>query len=485
MKVLFVTAEAHPFVKVGGLGEVAYSLPKALIDSDVDVRVIMPKYKFSKKIRRRMKLIANYKTYIGWKTVDCQLWYLKLNGIKYYFIGNSFYFYRENVYGYGDDDERFIYFSKAVLEGIKYMKDFEPSIIHCNDWHSSMVIPLKKLYYHEDIAYQNMKTLFTIHNIAYQGAFGKDTLWMLGLKENDIKDTNLEYFDGISFMKWAIAESDKINTVSKTYAKEIKEEAFSLGLSQIIRKRQNNLVGILNGIDYEVYDPLKDKDIFFNYDSSKINLKLDNKLKLQSELLLEQDQDIPMISVVSRLVDQKGIGLIEAAMHSLMQKNIQLIIMGSGSEYFENNLKCLEKKYNNKLRVITEFSNEKSKQIYAASDLFLMPSKFEPCGLGQLIALRYGAIPIVRSTGGLKDTIKEYSPYNQNGNGFTFKDYSVQPMLECMDRAINIYKDKDKWNSLVTSAMEEDNTWQKSSLEYKKLYQNMLKTQKIRNEKVI
>lgn len=474
MKVLFVTAEAYPFIKVGGLGDVAYSLPKALIDSEIDIRVILPKYKFCKKIRRKMKLIATYKTYIGWKSVDCELWYLKVNGIKYYFIGNSFYFYRSNVYGYGDDDERFIYFSKAVLEGMKYMKDFEPNIIHCNDWHSSMVIPLKKLYYKDNEVYENIKTLFTIHNIAYQGVFGKDTLWMLGLNDEDIKDSDLEYFDGISFMKWAISESDKINTVSKTYAEEIKEEYFSFGLSQTIRKKKSNLVGILNGIDYEIYNPLKDRELFFNYDSSQINLKAANKLEIQRQLLLEEYENIPMLCIVSRLVDQKGIGLIEAAMHLLIKRNIQLIIIGSGSEYFENSLKYLEKKYNDKLRVITEFSNERAKQVYAASDLFLMPSKFEPCGLGQLIALRYGTIPIVRATGGLKDTIREYNPYNEDGNGFTFKEYSVEQIIECVDRAINIYKDKNRWNNLIVSAMSEDNTWEKSSLEYKKLYKNIL-----------
>lgn len=476
MKVLFVAAEAYPFAKVGGLGDVAYSLPKALVNSDVDVRVILPKYKFPKKIRRKMKLIARYKTYIGWKTVDCELWYLEYNGIKYYFIGDAFYFYRRDLYGYGDDDERFIYFSKAVLEGIKYMKDFQPEVLHCNDWHSSMVIPLKNLYYKGDERYDDIRTIFTIHNIAYQGTFGKDTLWMLGLNEQQIKGSDLEYFDGISFMKWAIGESDKINTVSKSYAEEIKEEGFSCGLGAIIRRRQEDLCGIVNGIDYDIYNPSKDGDIFINYDIEHINLKLKNKLKLQQELKLQQSEEIPMISIISRLADQKGIGLVEAAMHQLMKNNIQLVIVGTGNQCFEQHLQYLQEKYNTKLRVLLEFSNKKAKQVYSASDLFLMPSKFEPCGLGQMIAMRYGTIPVVRAVGGLKDTVKEFNEYNDVGNGFTFKEYSVEQMLFAIDRALNIYNNnKDKWRGLVISAMMQDNTWEKASLKYKNLYEELIK----------
>ncbi|SHK80561.1 starch synthase [Clostridium cavendishii DSM 21758] len=475
MKVLFVTAEAHPFVKVGGLGEVAYSLPKALKSSEIDIRVILPKYKFPKKIRKKMMLLGRYKTYIGWKSVDCELWTLNNNGIQYYFIGNSFYFYRNDIYGYGDDDERFIYFCKAVLEGIKYMYDFTPDILHCNDWHSSMVSPLKKLYYVDNEIYANIKTLFTIHNIAYQGTFGKDTLWMLGLDEHDIQVKKLELNDGISFMKWAILESDKISTVSESYSYEIQEEGYGCGLNSIVKKRKKDLIGILNGIDYDIYNPEKDSNILYKYSKQNLDSKIKNKLYIQRDLKLEQDGSIPMITIISRLVDQKGLGLIEAAMKNIMSLQVQLIILGTGSSYFENKFKYLETKYKNKLRVITEFNDCKARQLYAGSDMFLMPSKFEPCGLGQLIALRYGTIPIVRQTGGLKDTVKDYNEYINSGNGFTFKEYSVNDMLESINRALNMYKNKDLWIQIMQLAMDCNNNWEKSSQKYKILYKNIIK----------
>ncbi|GIM30501.1 glycogen synthase [Clostridium polyendosporum] len=486
MKILFVAAEAYPFIKAGGLGDVAYSLPKALRKSGMDVRVIMPRYKLPKKIKRIMKKLASYKIYIGWKTVYCSLWYLEWNGLPYYFIDNPEYFYRPNPYGYNDDDERFVCFSKAVLEGLKYMGDFKPDIMHCNDWHTALAIPLKDAYYQGNSLYDDIKTVFTIHNILYQGVYGKDTLWMLGLDEKKYYTENkLKYYDGISFMKWGIAAADKVTTVSKSYAEEIQQSWFGYGLHSVLRERKNDLHGIVNGIDYEVFNPENDKEIFNNFSREIPSGKKINKLKLQEKLGLEVNENIPIIAMVTRLTDQKGIGLLEGAMHRLMKREVQLVITGTGQEHYENALRYMENRYKGKVKVVIEFDQILSKQIYAGSDLFLMPSKFEPCGLGQLIAMRYGTVPIVRKTGGLKDTVKEYNEYTGQGNGFTFNNYSTEDMLFSIERALSFYEKKEVWNNLVNTVMNEDNTWEKSASKYKKLYERVLlaKPRKVHNVK--
>lgn len=477
MNVLFVTAEAYPFMKTGGLGDVAYSLPKALKNLDVDIRVIMPKYKFEKKVRRRMKKIASFKTYIGWTTVDCSLWSLTYEGIKFYFIDNPHYFYRDNAYGYYDDGERFIYFSKAVLEAIKQLEDFQPDIMHCNDWHTALAIPLKDIYYENEKVYSNIKTIFSIHNILYQGIYGQDILWMLGLdKEKYFREDTLKYYDSVSFMKWGILSCDRVVTVSKTYAQELTNDYISFGLSSVFRSKKDSLRGILNGIDYDMFNPEKDKEITKNYTIDTIEYKMDNKNKLQEELGLEVNSNIALISMVTRLTDQKGMDLIEAAMHELMERDIQLIVNGIGDNNYEVMLKYMEKKYKGKFKALIEFTPDLSKQVYASSDMFLMPSKFEPCGLGQMIAMRYGTVPIVRNTGGLKDTVDEFNRYTLEGNGFTFDGYSVEDLVTAVDNALKVYNDKELWVKLVKQDMRVDNTWGKSAEEYKKLYSNLIKS---------
>jgi starch synthase len=476
MEVLFVTAESYPFMKVGGLGDVSYALPKNLIEMGVDIRVIMPKYRFPKKIKRKMKKIAHFTTYIGWKTVDCNLFTIKSEGVQYYFIDNPFYFYRTNAYGYHDDHERFIFFSKAVLEGIKYMGDFKPNILHCNDWHSALVIPLKSTYYLGNTIYDNIRTIFTIHNILYQGVYGKDILWMLGLDESKyFTDSTLKYYEGISFMKWAILTADRITTVSKTYSEEIREPELGYGLNNILEKRKQLLSGIQNGIDYEVFDPAADRDIYFNYDLYNLDNKYKNKLKVQEELSFKVDKEIPLISMITRLTDQKGVGLLEGIVGQLMELDIQLIIIGTGEDHYEQDLRYFSKKYNNKFRAVIEFNETLSKKIYSASDMFLMPSKFEPCGLSQLIAMRYGTVPIVRSTGGLKDTVIDYSEYTGEGDGFTFKGYDALEFYNVIKRAVDIFnRDKVLWKKLCTRIMSKDNSWKVSSYKYKRLYEKLI-----------
>lgn len=466
-----MTAEAYPFAKVGGLGDVALGLPKALKDKNVDIRIIMPKYKFPKPYRRKIKTLAKYETFIGWKTVSCILGYCKHNGLDYYFVDNPDYFYREKVYGYGDDDERFIFFSKAVLEGIRYLKEFVPDILHCNDWHSAMVIPLKDIYYKEK-TYRDIKTLFTIHNIAYQGQFGKDTLWMLGINEEDYYvEDELKHNEGINFMKWAINKSDIVTTVSPSYSEEVKEKYYGFGLDRIIKNKGKNFLGILNGIDYGLFKiPIECGTV-----QELIKYKKTRKRKLQEELNLDIDDEVPIISVISRLTNQKGISLLISNIHEFINRGMEVIISGTGESYYEEILKELEIIYRGKVKAIIDFNVNLANEIYLASDLFLFPSKFEPCGLTQMISMRYGTIPIVREVGGLKDSVKEFNFLTQKGNGFVFSEFESMDMLDSLDRALEIYRNKKNWNKVVENAFNSDNSWKQGAEEYKAVYDRLKK----------
>ena len=474
MKVLFVSVEAYPFMKVGGLGDVAHGLPKALKGKGVDIRIIMPKYKLTKKLKKKLKFVTRFKTYVGWKTIECSLWSIIEDGLHYYFIDNPFYFYRENAYGYGDDEERFIAFSKGVLESIKYIEDFTPDVIHCNEWHSALIIPLKKIYYEEEDKYKSIKTVFTIHNIMYQGQCHKDILWMLGIDEDKYyKDDELKNNEGINMMKWAIKYADKVTTVSPSYGEEIKEEHNGFGLNKFIKDKGEDFKGILNGIDYEVFNPEEDSNLFRRYNIDSIQLKGENKIELQRELGLEENSEIPLVSLVSRLTEQKGIGLLISNLDELMKRNIQLVIAGTGQAIYEESLKILSERYKGRLAVVLKFDTSMSSKIYGASDLFLIPSKFEPCGLTQMISMRYGTLPLVRETGGLKDTVKEFNQLTGLGNGFTFKDYSAIDMIEALDRALLLYKNNKMWILAQKNAMLQDNSWNLSANEYYELYKKV------------
>lgn len=475
MRVLFMTAEAYPFVKVGGLGDVAWGLPSALKDIDVDIRLIMPKYKFPKSYRKNIKIIARYKTFIGWKTVDCTLGHCKLNGLDYYFVDNPEYFYRKNVYGYGDDDERFIFFCKAALEGIKYLEDFTPDIVHSNDWHSALGVTLKDIYYKDDKRYKDIKTVFTIHNMAYQGQLGRDALWMLGIDEDIYyNEKELKYHEGINLMKWAINKADMVTTVSPTYANEVKESYYGFGLSEYVINKGNRFNGILNGIDYSVFNPQVDKSIYKKYDENSLENKKLNKLELQRELELNIGEEIPLISMICRLTNQKGVGLLISSVQELIDRGMEVIISGRGEECYEEAVMELEKRYKGRVKGLINFDMTLANKIYAASDMFLIPSKFEPCGLTQMISMKYGTIPIVRSTGGLKDTVREFNLITNKGNGFTFKNYDCRDMIDSIDRALQVFRDKESWSSLVLNAIREDNSWGKSAEKYKELYYELI-----------
>jgi starch synthase len=477
LKVLFVASEAHPFIKVGGLGDVAYALPKALRKLGIDARVILPKYGSIKEVfKDDMINITNFNIPLGWRNQYCGLEYMEYDDVPFYFVDNEYYFKRENAYGYYDDGERFSFFSKAVLESIRHMEDFTPDVLHCNDWHSGAVIPLLKAFYFEDIKYSSIKTLFTVHNLQYQGVFPKEVMEdLLGLGEEYFVEEKLKFNGAISFMKGALNMADKISTVSNTYSEEIKTAYYGEGLDPLLWYRKYDLSGIVNGIDNDIFNPEKDKELNYNFDKDNFENKNKNKAALQAELNLKIDESIPMIGIVSRLVSQKGFDLIARVIDEILELDLQLVILGTGDADFENMFKYYAERYPGKLSANILFNNTLAKKIYASSDMFLMPSKFEPCGIGQLLALRYGSIPIVRETGGLKDTVSSYNEITGEGNGFSFSNYNAHDMLYTIKKAVGLYENKKVWNTLVKKGMSEDNSWNKSAQIYKDLYTSMIK----------
>ncbi|MBU3143514.1 glycogen synthase GlgA [Clostridium sp. CF012] len=476
MKVLFVASEAYPFIKTGGLGDVAYALPKALRKMGIDARVIIPKYSaipFS--FRNCMESVASFTVPVGWRNQYCGLQYLTYDEVPYYFVDNEYYFERPEIYGCYDDGERYAYFSKAVLEAIKHMGDFVPDIIHCNDWHSGILPVLLKDNYSNDEMYSEIKSVFTIHNLKYQGVFPKEILSdLLNLNEGYFRDDALKFYDAVSFMKGGIAFSDVVTTVSETYAEEIQTSFYGEGLEGLLRSKSKKLYGIVNGIDYELYSPIVDKKIVYNFDENSLNQKVKNKLKLQSELCFTVNENIPMIGIVTRLVKQKGLDLIVEKLQELLSLPIQIVLLGNGDGYYEDIFQYYASIYPSRISTNIVFDAALAQRIYAASDMFLMPSLFEPCGIGQLIALKYGSIPIVRETGGLKDTITPYNKYTGNGNGFSFTNYSSDELMDAINMALDLYNDKDSWNKLINNAMTSNNSWENSAKNYIELYSNLI-----------
>jgi len=480
LKILYAASEAVPFIKTGGLADVAFALPKALKKLGVDVRVIIPKYKdIPEKFKENMTFITSFIVPVGWRKQYCGIEYLEHEGVTYYFVDNEYYFVRDGLYGHYDDGERFSFFCRAVLETIENI-DFKPDTIHCNDWHTGMISPLLKEHYKGKDKFSNIKTVFTIHNLKYQGLFPKEMLGdLLGLgMEYDSVDA-LEFYGGISFMKGGINYSDIITTVSRTYAEEIQYPFFGERLDGLLRQKKDKLHGIVNGIDYDIYNPKKDKFIFSCYDVRSIRgmRKQENKTHLQEKLGLPQNKEIPMIGMVTRLVDMKGLDLILCILDELLSEDIQMVVLGTGDSYYESQIKEFAQRYPYKFSANIFFSEELAHKIYAASDMFLMPSLFEPCGLGQLIALRYGTLPIVRETGGLKDTVKSYNEEAGEGNGFSFTNYNAHDMLYTIRRALEIYKDKETWKHIAQNAMGQDYSWQNSAAIYKEIYEKLVKAE--------
>ena len=480
MKILYTTVECWPFAKTGGLGDVSYALPKALKKEGVDVRVILPKYSsIPTYLKEQLKEVAIFSVNVGWRTQYCGLFEMEYDGVKFYFIDNEYYFKREwensKLYGYDDDCERYTFFSNAVLKAMSIL-NFYPDILHLNDWHTAMIpLILKEKYSHID-NYKNIKTVYTIHNLQYQGIFDKSILDdILGISIEQYNNKNIEYNGNVSFMKSAIVFSDMVTTVSPTYAREIQTVFYGEGLDGLMNHYSYKLRGILNGIDYNLNNPEHDKDIFVKYSVNSIDKKIENKLMLQSILGLEVNKDIPMIGIVSRLVSQKGLDLISHIMPELMRENIQIVVLGSGEHKYQSMFNYYDSHYPNKVSARITFDSAFAQQIYASSDIFLMPSLFEPCGIGQMLAMRYGTLPLVRETGGLRDTVNPYNMYTGSGNGFSFSNYNAHDMLYTIQRAIELYKNKDIWQTLVTNAMNTNSSWKKSAKEYINLYRQILK----------
>lgn len=473
-KVLFVASESDPFIKTGGLGDVMGALPKTLKKLGLDVRVVIPKYKnIKEQFKDKLEFIKWFMVPVGWRNSYCGVFQYEYEGVKFYFIDNEQYFNRDGLYGYFDDGERFAYFDRAVLQMLKEI-DFQPDIIHCNDWQTGMVPVLLKLEYMKDLFYCNIKTVYSIHNLLFQGNYDPNILpELFGYDMEPFNNGSLELFGAVSFMKGGINYSDKISTVSYTYAEEIKTPQYGERLDGLLRDRSYALSGILNGIDYKVYNPESDVYIKQSYSIEKIYDKVINKIDLQMELGLPIREDVPMIGIVSRLTNQKGMDLIINIADKLLQHNVQLVILGTGDRGYEDHFRNLQNRYPDKVSSNIKFDDKLAHKIYAGCDIFLMPSLFEPCGLGQLIALRYGTIPVVRETGGLKDTINPYNQFTGEGNGFSFRNYSSWELLNSLEYAIRCYYDKKVWNSLIRAAMSSDNSWEKSARDYKLLYTNM------------
>ena len=478
MKVLYVTAECWPFAKTGGLGDVAYALPKALKKEGVDVRVIMPKYStIPTYLKDQFKKIGEFSVDVAWRNQYCGIEEMEKDGVKFYFVDNEYYFKRdgaESIYGHGDDAERFVFFTNAVLKAIDKL-GFYPDVINLNDWHTGMLPLILKDKYSHLPKYKNIKTMYTIHNLQYQGIFGKEILGdVLDIDHKYFNNGDIEYYGQINFMKAGINFADKVSTVSPTYAEEIKTEFYGNTLEGLINANSHKLIGILNGLDYDINNPETDQNIFENYTVDSIDKKVENKLALQKLLKLEINPDIPMVGIVSRLVSQKGLDLIDFMMPEIVNEKLQLVVLGTGDNQYQAMFHYYDSNYCKKVSANITFDSSLAQQIYAASDIFLMPSLFEPCGIGQMIAMRYGTLPIVRETGGLKDTVIPYNQYTKEGNGFSFENYNAHEMFFTLQRAIKLYEeDKETWKVLVENAMNTDNSWAKSAKEYIKTYKSL------------
>ena len=478
MKVLYVTAECWPFIKTGGLGDVAYALPKALKKEGVDVRVIMPKYSnIPTYLKDKFKPVAEFSVKVGWRNQYCGIESMELDGITFYFIDNEFYFKRSDqpsIYGHGDDPERFAFFTNAVLAAIEKL-NFYPDVMNLNDWHTGMIPLMLKENYGHLRKYKNIKTVYTIHNLQYQGIFNKEILGnIFDLSYDHFNNGDIEFYGNVNFMKAGIVFADEVTTVSKTYAKEIQTEFYGEGLDGLLKANAYKLEGILNGIDYDLNNPATDNAIFVNFDVNCIEKKLENKKKLQEILGLEVNPDIPLVGIVSRLTSQKGLDLINYMMPEIMSENLQMVVLGTGEHQYQSMFNYYNSNFSDKLSARITFDTAFAQQIYAACDIFLMPSLYEPCGIGQMLAMRYGSIPIVRETGGLKDTVMPYNKFTGEGHGFSFANYNAHEMFFTLQKAIKLYQDKNIWNNLIINAMNTDNSWKKSAQDYIRIFKSLI-----------
>ena len=469
-KIIFLGSEAAPFIATGGLADVLGSLPKALAKQDnLDVSVILPMYSnINQEFRSKFEFVTNFNVPVGWRMQYAGVFKYKYQGVTFYFIDNEYYFKREgNIYGFYDDGERYAFFSRAALDTIARL-DIYPDILNCNDWQTAAsIIFLKGMYYGNE-KFRKVKTVFTIHNIEYQGIFGMDSHEELFGFSANVRDF-VEFNGNLNLMKGAIEMSDIVSTVSPTYANEIKTSFYAHGLDPIINKNSHKIYGILNGIDLDYYNPETDKYLFKNYTKEDVSGKAICKAELQKMLNLPQREDVPILAVISRLVSHKGLDLLRGVIENLLTQDVQVVILGKGEISYENYFTNLASCYKGKFVTIIAYNQDLSRKIYSGADIFLMPSKMEPCGLSQMIASRYGTVPVVRETGGLNDSIKAYT--GDSGNGFTFHNYNAHDMLYVINEAIRTYHNKDAWRDVQSRAMNSDFSWNASAKEYIKMYE--------------
>ncbi|MBP1745298.1 MAG: glycogen synthase (ADP-glucose) [Firmicutes bacterium] len=450
MKVLFAASEVAPFIKTGGLGDVAFSLPKALVNAGVDCRVILPKYlDIPSYFKDHMNEIMTVNEFFS-------IEHLEYEGIQFYFVGNDEFFEREGIYGFEDDDSRFDLFCRSVLYFIDTADEFVPDIIHCNDWHTSLIPYIIKEKYQDSEKVKGIKTMLTIHNLKYQGVFDYGSVVA-------------------NFLQIGIFYADRLTTVSRTYAEEIMTPEFGEGLEEVLLERRDFLTGITNGIDTDFYNPETDKDIFENFSSSNPAGKKKNKRELQRFLGLDKMEGVPLIAMVSRIDIDKGFDLVADIMKELMEMDVQFVLLGKGDRQYEDLFEEYSIMEPETVSSNIVFSTKLAKQIYAGADIFLMPSLYEACGISQLIALRYGTVPIVRDIGGLRDTVENYDAGTDSGTGFVFKEYNARELLDTIKKAVAVYRQKDSWERLVARAMGADNSWAVSSKMYMDIYRSMLK----------
>lgn len=473
LHVAFATSEAAPFCKTGGLGDVAGDLPRALVKLGCRVVVLCPKYaSIGHEWRDKMEHICEFYVSLGWRNEYCGLERIIKEGVEFYFIDNEKYFGRPSCYGYFDDGERFAFFSKCVTECLQYLPNFECNILHCNDWQTALAPVYLREFYQGLPIYERVKTVFSVHNAKFQGKFGEAVLDACGLLgvESAVRQMQCG-FQTVDFMQAALLYSDFVSTVSPTYARELTTPFYGEGLDWAFARRGDALVGILNGIDRKIYDPAHDSKIAATYSCGKLAGKAECKSALQKELGLEVSEKRPLVAMVGRLTKQKGLDLVNYAMERMIERSVQVAILGTGEQYYEDALRYFAWKYPGSMAARIEFDPALSHRFYAGADMFLMPSLFEPCGLSQMIAMRYGTIPVVRETGGLKDSVQPYNQFKDEGDGFSFANFNGDEMFDAVIRACEVFwTDKVAWHRLQRRAMKADFSWDKSAEQYVEMY---------------
>ncbi len=475
MKILFAASEAAPFIKTGGLGDVAGSLPAALAEAGHEVKVIVPLYEgIPAQWRDKMRFERCFYFDLAWRNVYCGVFSLEKDGVTYWFVDNEYYFKRHEIYGHYDDGERFAYFSKAIIE-VPYQMDWSPDILHANDWQTALapIYLLEARYHMPQLAHT--KSVFTIHNIEYQGRYGAHMIEdVFGLSMDYFNEHMLEYYGDVNLMKGAIYAADAVTTVSETYAQEIQYSFYAHGLEEIIWDNREKLTGIVNGLDVKLYDPATDMGLARKFSVKDMAGKRACKTALQRAVGLREDPDIPIVACVSRLVRHKGFDLVIASLNEIMNMDVQMVILGTGEWNYEEALRNAAAQYPARFSACIRYSTTLSTVIYGGADLYLMPSVAEPCGLSQMIAMRYGTIPIVRETGGLRDTVPPYQPETGEGRGFTFASIDPQDMMDALHRAVDVYHNApDAWKKLQKAGMEADFSWNSPAEKYQKIYRGL------------